>query len=342
VGNTLNNILVGNSAANVLAGGAGNDIYGVGAGDSVLENAGEGEDAVSSSVTHTLADNVEHLALAGSAVIDGTGNNLDNLLRGNTAANTLTGAAGNDVLEGGGGNDSLGDTGGTNLLNGQAGADTLTGSSGRELFIGGTGNDSIITGSGRDIISFNRGDGTDTVGASTVKDNSVSLGGGIAYGDLFFEKVGNNLVLKTAGSASGEGISFTDWYAAPANRSVIVLQMVVEASADFDAGSADPLRNKKLTAFNFDNLVTEFDAARAANPSLTTWALADALVSFHLGGSDTSALGGDLCYQYGRSGNLANVGTVGAQNVLASSQFATSAQTFQSLASLQEGITRLS
>ena len=228
------------------------------------------------------------------------------------------------------------------FFSGQAGTDTLTGNSGNELFIGGAGNDTLNTGAGADILAFNRGDGTDTVAVSTVKDNSVSLGGGIAYADLFFEKSGNNLVLKTAGAAASEGLTFTNWYAAAANRSVLNLQMIVEASAEFDAGSADPLRNKKVAEFNFDGLVNAFDAARAANPALTTWALTDALVSFHLGGSDTAALGGDLAYQQGRFGNLANVGTVGAQNVLAGSGFGSATQTFQPLSSLQEGLVRLS
>jgi Ca2+-binding RTX toxin-like protein len=341
-GNALNNVLTGNSGTNSLTGGAGNDTYFIGTGDTVVESAGGGEDLVNSSVLHTLASNVENLILTGTTAINGTGNTLNNLVRGNSVVNTLAGAAGNDVLEGGDGNDTLGDTGGTNLFNGQGGADTLNGNTGNELLIGGAGNDTVNTGAGADIIAFNRGDGADTVAVSTVKDNSLSLGGGIAYADLFFQKSGNNLILKTAGSAGTEQVTFTNWYAATANHSVLNLQMVVEASADFDAGSPDALRNKKVAEFNFDGLVNAFDAARAADPLLTNWALTNALVSFHLSGSDTVALGGDLAYQHGRFGNLANVGTVGAQNVMGSAQFGSATQTFQSLSSLQEGITRLS
>ena len=58
--------------------------------------------------------------------------------------------------------------------------------------------------------------------------------------------------------------------------------------------------------------------------------------------SDTAALGGDLAYQYGRYGSLANVGLVGAQNVLGNAQFGVQAQTLQPLAGLQEGVVRLS
>ena len=118
--------------------------------------------------------------------------------------------------------------------------------------------------------------------------------------------------------------------------------MIEEASADFDANSPDPLLNKKVAEFNFSGLVNQFDAALVANPTLTTWALTNALASFHLSGSDSGALGGDLAYQYGRFGNLANVGTIGAQNVLADAQFGSGIQAFQTLAGLGEGITKLS
>ncbi len=62
----------------------------------VVENLGEGTDLVQSSVTHTLAANVENLTLTGANAIDGTGNALNNVLTGNSAANTLSGAAGDD------------------------------------------------------------------------------------------------------------------------------------------------------------------------------------------------------------------------------------------------------
>ena len=340
-GNALDNVLTGNSGNNALNGMGGNDTYFLTSGDTVTEAAGGGEDLVNVGATHTLATNVENLILAGTTAINGTGNASNNLLRGNSAVNTLAGAAGNDVLEGGDGNDILGDTGGKNLLNGQGGTDTLNGNTGNELLIGGAGNDTVNTNSGADIIAFNRGDGADTVAVSTAKDNSLSLGGGIAYADLFFQKSGTNLVLKTAGSAGAEQLTFTNWYSAAANRSVLTLQMIVEASADFDAGSADPLKNKKVARFNFDNLVSQFDAALVVNPGLTSWALTNALSTFHLGGSDTQALGGDLTYRYGLQGNLAAVGSTGAQNVLGDAQFGSGIQTFQTQTALESGMMRL-
>ena len=90
-----------------MIGGAGNDTYVVdNTADVVTENPSEGTDLVQSSVTYTLAANVENLTLTGTTAINGTGNALDNVLTGNTAANTLTGGAGNDTLSGGTGADT--------------------------------------------------------------------------------------------------------------------------------------------------------------------------------------------------------------------------------------------
>jgi Ca2+-binding RTX toxin-like protein len=107
-GNTGNNLLNGAGAADTMYGGIGNDTYFVDNGlDQVVENVGEGADAVFSTVHFILPTNVETLVLQGAAAANGTGNALansifgnsgDNRLDGQGAADTLTGNAGNDIF----------------------------------------------------------------------------------------------------------------------------------------------------------------------------------------------------------------------------------------------------
>ncbi len=100
--------LDGGLGADEMRGGADNDGYTVDdAGDTVIENAAEGNDTVSASVSFSLGANVENLTLTGSAAINGTGNELANTLKGNAGDNVLTGGAGKDSLTGGAGADTF-------------------------------------------------------------------------------------------------------------------------------------------------------------------------------------------------------------------------------------------
>ncbi|MFZ6748472.1 putative Ig domain-containing protein [Undibacterium sp. Ren11W] len=337
-GNSGNNILDGGAGADTMIGGAGNDSYLVdSSSDIVTENAGEGSDQVQSSATYALSANIEALFLTGTGSINGTGNAIDNLLVGNSGINTLNGAAGNDILQGAAGVDTLTDTLGNNVLDGGAGNDIITAGVGNDFILGGTGNDTITTGQGVDVIAFNRGDGMDIVNASTIKDNSLSLGKGIKYADLLFKKSANDLILVTGAS---EQITVKDWYANSANHSIANLQIVIEGTSDYVAASTNKLNNKKIEQFNFDGLVTKFDQARAATPSITSWALSASLLEFYLAGSDTAAIGGDLAYQYAKNGNLSSFSAMPAQSLLASPQFG-NAQGLQNVAALQDASPRL-
>jgi len=129
MGSALNNVITGNKGANNLNGGAGadkligglgNDFYVVdNKGDVVIESSSLATemDTVNSSVTYTIKNNVENLALTGVAAISGTGNALNNILTGNAGANTLTGLAGDDVITG------------------LAGADTMIGGLGNDIYV---------------------------------------------------------------------------------------------------------------------------------------------------------------------------------------------------------------
>lgn len=173
-----------------LAGGAGNDVYEIHrAGDVVVEAAGAGIDTVRSSVSLTLAANVENLVLTGSLGTSATGNAGNNVLTGNDGNNLLDGQGGVDTASyaqatgavtvdlglaeaqdtGGAGIDTLvaienltgsnqGDAllgnGGTNLLDGGAGADWMAGGAGNDTY--------VIDHSGETVVEL-AGEGTDTV-----------------------------------------------------------------------------------------------------------------------------------------------------------------------------------
>jgi Ca2+-binding RTX toxin-like protein len=254
LGSNYHDTLTGNSAGNQLDGGAGNDTLDGGtgndtlkggsgndtyianaAGDVVIENAGAGTDSVQSSVTHTLAANVEHLTLTGTGNASGNGNSLANQLTGNSGNNTLNGGTGNDTMAGGLGNDTYvvnaaGDVvteaaaAGSDLVqastshtlqanvehltltgagnssgNGNSLDNLLTGNSKNNALNGGSGNDTMAGGAGNDSYSVNAAGDVVTEGAGAGTD-SVSASLSYTLGANV-----ENLTLTGAGNAIGTG-----------------------------------------------------------------------------------------------------------------------------------------
>jgi Ca2+-binding RTX toxin-like protein len=242
-GNSLGNLLTGNTGSNVLNGGAGADTMAGGAGDDtyivdsgsdvVTEADGAGTDTVSSTVSLTLAANVENLKLAGSQAINGSGNALDNQITGNSGANMLDGGAGADVLTGGAGDDTyivdakdriveLADGGkdlvyagfsytlGANLenltLSGTAGY-SATGNELNNVLTGNSGNNALDGKTGAD--TMNGGQGNDTYYVDNAGDVTYDSGGGT---DAVFATVSHtigsgieNLTLMGIDSINGTG-----------------------------------------------------------------------------------------------------------------------------------------
>ncbi|MGE5545502.1 MAG: calcium-binding protein [Solirubrobacterales bacterium] len=102
----------GGAGRDKMAGGAGNDTYIVDdAKDTVTEKTAAGTDTIASSVSYKLSAFVENLLLTGIDDINGTGNDLANMLTGNTGNNVLTGGKGADtfVFSGAWGSDTVAD-----------------------------------------------------------------------------------------------------------------------------------------------------------------------------------------------------------------------------------------
>ncbi|QXE23195.1 putative rhizobiocin/RTX toxin and hemolysin-type calcium binding protein [Richelia sinica FACHB-800] len=185
-----NDTLDAGSGTDTLVGGAGDDTYVISnTGNTITEVAGQGIDKVLSSVTITLATNVENLELTGTGAITGTGNADANYIKGNSGNNTLDGAGGTDTLEGGAGNDTyrinvtsdvviegsgLGTadtveslvsysiasnanienltllTGGATTATGNSVANRITGNANNNTLDGGAGSDTLTGGTGND------------------------------------------------------------------------------------------------------------------------------------------------------------------------------------------------
>jgi Ca2+-binding RTX toxin-like protein len=186
--------IIGGAGKDIMIGGSGDDSYSVdNVSDVVTEDANAGTDHVSSSVSYLLPINVENLTLTGTAALNGTGNDLANVMVGNAANNQLNGGSGADILIGGRGNDSyIIDNAsdmvterlnegidivsssvtytlsanvenltltGTTAINGNGNglANNLKGNTAANRLIGGGGNDTLDGGTGKNILTGGTG-----------------------------------------------------------------------------------------------------------------------------------------------------------------------------------------
>ncbi len=235
-GNSGNNILNGGADADTLIGGLGDDTYVVdNTGDVVTENLNEGTDTVQSSITYVLGSNLENLTLTGTAALNGTGNEVANILTGNSGNNILNGGADADLMIGGLGDDTYivdnaGDVvkeglnagndlvqssityvlganverltlTGSAAINGTGNAlnNTISGNSGNNILNGGAGVDTLIGGLGDDkYVVDNEGD---------VVVESLSAGIDIVQSSVNFTLIANieNLTLTGAAAINGTG-----------------------------------------------------------------------------------------------------------------------------------------
>ncbi|MDD2893964.1 MAG: VCBS domain-containing protein, partial [Halothiobacillaceae bacterium] len=272
----------------------------------------------------------------------------DDDVRAGEGNDTVLAGAGNDSIDGGGGSNILSGGSGSDevvgdddyidtnndFLDGGLGDDYVVGGISNDLLIGGAGNDEVSGDDGNDVFLFNRGDGSDWYYSNwsenevllSQRTDTVSLGGGISYEDLSFMRDGYNLVLNTG---NGESITFEGWFdnAWSDNKAISTLQIVSEAMPGYDTNSIDPLLNKRIQQFDFLALANQFEADYADDLVIDAWQLAPHLADAHLGGSDTSAIGGDMAYLYGKNGNLDGLSEAELRAQLTNASFGTASQT---------------
>jgi len=211
-------VLDGGSDADYLSGGLGNDTYHVDhVSDKVVESSGQGTDTVYSSLSQTLAANVERLWLEGTADVNGLGNSLSNILTGNSGVNALTGLGGNDTLVGG------------------AGADVMT---------GGTGNDTYEVDDAGDVVVELSGEGTDTVISSVDYSLGLSVERLTLTGEGNISATGNaqaNLLIGNQGDNRLEGDAGNDTLQGGAGDDLYVVGRYDGADVVTDTGGEDRL-----------------------------------------------------------------------------------------------------
>lgn len=146
--------------------------------------------------------------------INGTGNELNNVITGNTGKNILDGGAGNDTLNAGDGDDELIGGEGNDVLNGGAGADKMAGNAGNDVYTVDNVGDTVteLLDEGKDTvnsyITYTLGDNVENL---TMKVSGLTGTGnelnnyivGTKDGDTLYGLAGNDTII--GGTADGGG-----------------------------------------------------------------------------------------------------------------------------------------
>ena len=244
LGNAGNDIIDGGAGNDNLYGGAGNDVFifgrgyghdqiseydvtegrwdtlqlkGLGAGDVTFNISG-------ANLVVTIKDTGETMTILNGLnsnaayhiqaveFADGKTMSMDQI-----RADGLHGSANNDnitihrsaAVYGEGGSDTINGSAYDDILYGGDGADRLKGNDGDDILDGGTGNDILDGGAGNDSYIFKAGYGQDTISNAGGGDDTLSFID-LNPADLWFEKSGNNLLIKLIGTE--DQVTVTNWY----------------------------------------------------------------------------------------------------------------------------------
>lgn len=211
LGGNNNDTLYGRDGDDDLQGGAGNDVLAGGVGSDTL-NGGDGEDIASyedaaAAVGIDLSDVTQNTGDANGDTYTSIevykGSEFDDTFTGDAAGNTFYGLGGNDTLLGDGGNDALYGGDGDDFIDAGDGADMLDGGAGADILVGGAD---------QDIYFIDRSSGADTIRNYDPEnaDDVISFADDIGYTDLWFERIGDDLVISVIDSSTVATIE--DWY----------------------------------------------------------------------------------------------------------------------------------
>ena len=186
--------------------------------------------------------------------IDGTGNELANIITGNAGSNTLYGMSGNDELYGKGGNDTL---------IGGLGDDILYGGFGDDSLIGGLGDDILYGESGNNIYEFSVGDGIDTIFDKSGVSDSLKFD--VANNLISFSLTQDNLLINYGNNGDQvtvQGQDSIEYFVAGDNSYITfdTLNETIQQMAAFGTGTETILPNandtqntQDLTAYLVDS-----------------------------------------------------------------------------------------
>lgn len=262
-GNDIDNILIagggndevsGGLGADRMVGGLGSDLYYVdNAGDKVIEKdatVAGGIDKVVAYVSFTLGANIENLTLEGAGLINGTGNALDNVMRGNNLGNFMSGREGNDTIDGYGGGDTMLGGSGDDTYTVWGSNDRVfeTTSTGSTLDAGGT--DTVISYGTYSISATIRGrqfvENLTLVGNLAINGTGNDLANrmtGNVGANVLSGGLGNDVLQGRRGDDALNGGDGNDWLQGDANRDIMTGgagadRFVFRTAADFGGASA--------------------------------------------------------------------------------------------------------
>jgi Ca2+-binding RTX toxin-like protein len=261
--------LDGGAGIDALNGGLGNDTYIMTAGD-VLSDAG-GIDTVVTDVSWDLAAGFENLTMSGTAGIDVTGNELNNLAIGNSGSNYFNLRAGNDTVQAGAGNDwiDMSNFGspsyGDDVVDGGEGFDTLN-------FATGSGQRSGV------VVDLAAGtaSGGGEGGVGSVRVTGIERVIGAAFNDRISGSAGADSLEGSGGNDTLSGMGGNDSLVGGAGQDTFVFAAApgatnVDLVADFvSATDRLALDNAAFTALGADGNFVAGDGRFAAGAGFTS------------------------------------------------------------------------